>query len=67
MYVRSTGAGIEFRMWNQNDPELWKAHGWVPFDAIQEAASMYEGKAFDPSRAYDLELASAVLDEARER
>jgi hypothetical protein len=63
MYVRRTGAGIEFRMWNQQDAELWKAHGWVPFDAIQEAAAMYEGSTFNPARAYDIELAGAVLAE----
>jgi hypothetical protein len=63
MYVRRTGAGIEFRMWNQQDPELWKAHGWVPYDAICEAAAMYEGSSFDPARAYDIELAAAVLAE----
>ena len=63
MYVRRTGAGIEFRMWNQQDPELWKAHGWVPYDAICEAAAMYEGSSFDPAKAYDIELAAAVLAE----
>jgi hypothetical protein len=63
MYVRRTGAGIEFRMWNQKDPDLWKEHGWVPFDAIQEAAAMYEGDAFNPAKAYDIELAGAVLAE----
>ena len=65
MYVRRTGAGIEFRMWNQEDPDLWKSHGWVPFDAIREAAEMYAGRGgFDPSKAYDVELAAAVLAEA---
>lgn len=64
MYVRRTGAGIEFRMWNQEDPDLWAAHGWVPFEAIQEAAKMYEGGAFNPAKTYDIELAAAALSEA---
>ena len=63
MYVRMTGAGVEFRMWNQQDPALWKEHGWVPFDAIQEAAAMYQGGGFDPRKFYDIELARAVLAE----
>ncbi len=63
MYVRRTGAGIEFRLWNQKDPQLWIQHGWVPFDAIQEAAALYEGTNFNPAMAYDIELAAAVLSE----
>lgn len=63
MYVRKTIMGIEFRMWNKNDPELWNAHGWLPYDAIVEAQKIYAGKNFDPQGAYDLDVASALLRE----
>ncbi len=62
MYVRTTAAGIEFRMWNQDDPAMWEEHGWVPYDAIQEAKAMYKGGPFDPNRAYDLNLARVLID-----
>ncbi len=62
MYVRTTAAGIEFRMWNQDDPAMWEEHGWVPYNAIQAAKAMYKGGPFDPDRAYDLNLARALID-----
>jgi hypothetical protein len=27
MYVRKQADIIEFRLWNQDDPKLWKEHG----------------------------------------
>ena len=30
MYVKEMHGEICFRMWNSEDPELWKTHGWVP-------------------------------------
>jgi hypothetical protein len=61
MYVRQDPAGIAFRMWNQDDPQMWEDHGWVPHDAILQAQAMYDGGAFDPGRAYDLNLAQALI------
>ncbi len=62
MYVRSHAAGeIEFRLWNQDDPQMWEEHGWVPYAAIEQAKAMYSGGPFDPNRAYDLSLARALL------
>lgn len=61
MYVRENAEGVAFRMWNQDDPELWEKHGWVPWDAIVQAQAMYKGGAFDPRKAYDLNLAKALL------
>jgi hypothetical protein len=66
MYVRETGNGIEFRMWNGDDPELWEAHGWVPYDAIAQASAMYKGR-FDPRKAYDIDLARSLIMDARAR
>ena len=64
MYVEMRGGDICFRMWNQDDAEMWEEHGWIPHDAIQQAAAMYSGDSFDPQRAYDIEIAKALLKEA---
>lgn len=61
MYVRTGEGGIEFRLWNQDDPDLWGTHGWVPHDAVVQAQAMYRGGPFDPRQAYDLSLAKEVL------
>jgi hypothetical protein len=63
MYVRSEAGEIEFRLWNQDDPMLWSAHGWVPWKAIQKAAELYQGGKFDPKTAYDFNVAQALLKE----
>jgi hypothetical protein len=61
MYVQETGNDILFRMWNQDDPQLYEEHGWVPYSAITEATEMYDKKNFDPARAYDIDVAREVL------
>jgi hypothetical protein len=61
MYVRRNLDEIEFRLWNQDDSQLWESHGWVPYSAILQAQKMYEGRGFDPKRAYDLEAAEALI------
>jgi len=61
MYVRKWKGGIEFRMWSPDDDQLWEEHGWVPHEAVLEAAKMYSGKAFDPEKVYDIRIARAVL------
>jgi hypothetical protein len=35
----------------------------VPHGAILKAAEMYTGKNFDPRRAYDIEIAKALIAE----
>ncbi len=62
MYVRRTEGEVCFRLWNSDDPWLWTEHGWVPHGAIKQAASMYDGKNFDPG-AYDIDLADTLLKE----
>ena len=62
-YVKEADGQIWFRLYNSEDPKLWDAHGWVPYDAIKKAAATYSGKQFDPSVAYDLQLAQALLSE----
>jgi hypothetical protein len=63
MYVKEAEGVIWFRMWNADDPQLWEQHDWVPYGAILKAADMYTGKNFDPRRAYDIELARALIEE----
>ena len=64
MYVRRQQDQIEFRLWHQDEPDLWDSHGWVPIDAIIQAQAMYQGGPFDPKKAYDLNLAEALLKES---
>lgn len=62
-YVRRFGSDIEFRLWNQDDPDLWEEHGWVSHEAIVQAAKLFGKKSFNPQQAYDIELAKALLEE----
>jgi len=65
MYVLRQNDDICFRLWNSDDPQLWEQHGWVPYDAIQKAAGMYDKESgFDPHQAYDLEVGRTLLEEA---
>jgi len=64
MYVREADGNILFRLWNTDDPGLWDEHGWVPYDAIKQAASMHKHKKFDPNQAYDINVAKMLLKEA---
>jgi hypothetical protein len=63
MYVRAAGDEPEFRMWNQDDPQMWEAHGWVPYSAIVQAKALYKGGPFDPNQAYDADVAKALIKE----
>lgn len=62
-YVKEADGQIWFRLYNADDPDLWNSHGWVPYDAIEKAAAQYTGRQFDPSVAYDLQLARALIAE----
>ncbi len=47
-----------------NFPDIPYLHGWIPSEAIKQAQAMYQQKNdFDPNKAYDLEIARAVLKE----
>lgn len=61
MYVDQIEGDICFRLWNQDDPEMWEDHGWVPHAAVKQAAEMYSGDKFNPSQAYDLDVARELL------
>ena len=64
MYVKEEKNTIYFRLWNSDDEMLWKEHGWVPYDAIKRAAAMYQKNNFNPTQAYDLSIAKAILKES---
>ncbi len=64
MYVQEKDGMVHFRLWNSDDPKLWEEHGWIPYEAIQQASAMYEQKNdFDPNQAYNLDIAKAALKE----
>ena len=62
-YVRRFGNNIEFRLWNEDDQNLWEEHGWVSHDAIIQANKLFNKKAFDPNQVYDVQVAKALLNE----
>jgi hypothetical protein len=64
MYVQKKDGAIFFRLWDADDPKLWEDHGWIPYEAVKEATAMYEGKGFDPARAYDIDIAVALIEES---
>ena len=65
MYVREAQEAVWFRLYNAEDPDLWAQHGWIPYEAIQQAENMYTGNNFDPKRAYDLDVAKALIKESK--
>ncbi len=69
MYVRLGQDDVEFRLWDSKDEGLWEEHGWVPWQAILQAAQMYkeERNGKPPLHLYDIEIAIRLLkDEFRE-
>ena len=65
VYVRESAAGVEFRMWRADHPEVWERHEWLAYDVLMAAASMYKdrGNKADPLTFYDLNVARALLKE----
>ena len=69
VYVREGVAGLEYRLWHTEHPQVWEKHGWVPQAALEAAAAMYtvNGKA-NPMLLYDKNVATALVrEEARRR
>ena len=62
MYVKRDSGEVSFRLWNQDDPKMWEEHGWVPHEAILAAGKLYDGKKFNPNDAYDIGLATALIE-----
>lgn len=65
VYVRQGLGGVEFRLWRADHPEVWERHGWLAYDVVQAAASMYKerGSGADPLALYDCNVARALLKE----
>lgn len=67
MYVRERYGDVEFRLWNQEHPEIWERHDWLPHEVVVEAAREYakRGAGADPLEMYDINVAKRLLkDEA---
>lgn len=67
VYVREGAAGVEFRLWRHNLPEVWEKHGWMPHQVIEAAAAMYKqggAQKSDPLILYDLNVARALIKQA---
>lgn len=64
MYVREDQGTVWFRLLNEADPGLWDDHGWIPWEALEQAMALRTPKDFDPKQAYDLNVARAVLKES---
>lgn len=66
MYIRLAADGqIEFRMDNVDEPQIWDRHGWVPLEAVRQAAVRFRelGRGADPMTLYDENVARALLRE----
>lgn len=63
MYVRENAGQVEFRMWSADNPEIWDKHGWVPHQAVVQAASLYRetGSDRNPLALYDLDVARVLI------
>jgi len=61
MYVRKGEGTVWFRLCNEEDPELWERHGWLAYEAVEEAGRMFDGKGFSPRDAYDVQVARRLL------
>lgn len=64
MYVRENEGEIEFRLYNPEEPVIWEKHQWVPYPAIEMAATMYRERGTDrnPLALYDLDIARKLLE-----
>ncbi len=70
MYVRERHGVVEFRLYNPDYPEIWERHGWLDMDLVQRGVQLFRQErraAVDPLQLYDLRVARAVLEEARQR
>lgn len=67
VYVRRQDGVVEFRLWQEDLPEVWERHGWIPYGVLQDAARLYREERnadADPLRIYDINVAELLLREA---
>jgi hypothetical protein len=67
MYVREEGGTILFRLWSDNNPEIWDKHGWIPRQAVEQAADRYKQRdqKRNPLGLYDLAIAKRLVEDDR--
>ncbi len=65
MYVRERAGNVEFRLWNQERPQVWEQHGWLPYEIVEQAGARYTGKGESPLALYDLDIALTLVREER--
>ncbi|MFV9691086.1 MAG: hypothetical protein ACNY01_09000 [Desulfobacteria bacterium] len=65
MYVRRGATGIEFRLWNSENPKVWDNHLWPDMATIKKAAAMYitnpDYKGRNPLPLYDVGIAERLI------
>lgn len=61
MYVRDNEGTIEFRLHNEDDPQLWEEHGWISYEMAKRAAEMYDRPGVNPLVLYDFDVALHIL------
>jgi hypothetical protein len=67
MYVKLLEDDIAFRLWDEEHPATWEEHGWIPWNAIVQAAEMYSKEKRDnapPLHLYDMDIAIRLLKDA---
>lgn len=69
MYVRENSDGkVEFRLFSEENPEIWENHDWLTLDVIQRAAKMYKDigrQDRNPLGLYDKDVALRLLADAK--
>ena len=59
------------RVWDQDHPEVWEKHQWLPLSVIRKAAAIFReahaGSDEDPMVIYDNVVAESLLRERKRR
>lgn len=67
VYVRrGPDNGLEFRLWQAEQPEVWARHPWLDIAVVRNAARLYKEERnpeADPLKLYDPAVAEALLTE----
>lgn len=67
MYIKIVEEDIAFRLWDDKNASMWDEHGWIPWNAISQAAEMYEKEEREgapPLHLYDMDVAIRLLKDA---
>jgi hypothetical protein len=61
MYIRDKDGVIQFRLCNEQEPEVWRRHGWLSHEELRLASQEYQGQLKDPLQFYDFDIAWHLL------